>query len=88
MADSEVLFTITKEHLDTGLRGFPVGTCPNSHVDPMKGLFYGGYAIPELADRQPGGGHLPPHQARAAGRGPAGGLQEGAGGPIPSCIRA
>ena len=53
MADSEVLFTITKEHLDTGLRGFPVGTCPNSHVDPMKGLFYGGYAIPQLADKQP-----------------------------------
>lgn len=53
MADSEVLFTITKDLLDTGLRGFPVGTCPNSHVDPVKGLFYGGYAIPELAARQP-----------------------------------
>lgn len=53
MADSEALFTITKDHLDTGLRGFPVGTCPNSHVDPMKGLFYSGYAIPHLADKQP-----------------------------------
>lgn len=53
MADSEVLFTITKDHLDTGLRGFPVGTCPSSHVDPQKGLFYGGYPIPQLADRQP-----------------------------------
>lgn len=53
MAENEVLFSITKEHLDTGLRGFPVGTCPNSHVDPIKGLFYGGYAIPELANRQP-----------------------------------
>lgn len=53
MAESEVLFSITKDHLDTGLRGFPVGTCPSSHVDPMKGLFYGGYAIPELANRQP-----------------------------------
>ncbi len=53
MAESEVLFTITRESLDTGLRGFPVGTCPNSHVDPMKGLFYGGYAIPELADKEP-----------------------------------
>jgi citrate synthase len=53
MADSEVLFTITKEHLDTGLRGFPVGTCPNSHVDPMKGLFYGGYPIPALAEKAP-----------------------------------
>lgn len=53
MADSEVLFTITREHLDTGLRGFPVGTCPNSHVDPMTGLFYGGYPIADLAERQP-----------------------------------
>ena len=53
MADSEVLFTITKDHLDTGLRGFPVGTCPNSHVDPMKGLFYGGYAISDLAEKEP-----------------------------------
>ena len=24
----EVLFTITRDHLDTGMRGFPVGTCP------------------------------------------------------------
>nr|MDQ3003288.1 citrate synthase [Fibrobacterota bacterium] len=53
MAESEVLFTITKEHLDTGLRGFPVGTCPNSHVDPMTGLFYAGYAIADLAEKQP-----------------------------------
>src|SRR4051812_27192182 len=53
MSESEVLFKITKEHLDTGLRGFPVGTCPNSHVDPMTGLFYGGYAIADLAEKQP-----------------------------------
>ncbi len=53
MAESEVLFKITREHLDTGLRGFPVGTCPNSHVDPNKGLFYGGYAIPELSEKEP-----------------------------------
>jgi citrate synthase len=53
MAEGEVLFKITKEHLDTGLRGFPVGTCPNSHVDPVKGLFYGGYPIADLADKQP-----------------------------------
>lgn len=53
MAESEVIFKITKDLLDTGLRGFPVGTCPNSHVDPMKGLFYGGYAIPELAEKEP-----------------------------------
>jgi citrate synthase len=53
MTESEVLFKITRDSLDTGLRGFPVGTCPNSHVDPMKGLFYGGYAIPELSEKGP-----------------------------------
>lgn len=53
MAEGEVLFKITRDLLDTGLRGFPVGTCPNSHVDPMEGLFYGGYPIADLADKQP-----------------------------------
>jgi citrate synthase len=53
MADSEVLFSITRDLLDTGLRGFPVGTCPNSDVDPYKGLTYGGYPIADLAVRQP-----------------------------------
>lgn len=50
---TEVLFEITKDHLDTGLRGFPVGYCTTSTVDPQKGLFYSGIAIPELADWQP-----------------------------------
>jgi citrate synthase len=53
MAESEVLFTITRESLDTGLRGFPVGTCPNSHVDPIKGLFYAGYPISALSEKSP-----------------------------------
>jgi len=53
MADSEVLFTITRDHLDTGLRGFPVGTCPISSVDPIKGLSYGGYPIAALSQKQP-----------------------------------
>jgi citrate synthase len=54
MADeSEVLFTITRAHLDTGLRGFPVGTCTTSSVDPYKGLFYAGYPIENLAYLQP-----------------------------------
>jgi citrate synthase len=39
--------------LDTGLRGFPVGNCPNSKVDAVKGLFYAGYAIGELAYEEP-----------------------------------
>jgi citrate synthase len=49
----ETLFTITRDHLDTGLRGFPVGTCPISDVDPVKGLSYGGYPIAQLADLEP-----------------------------------
>jgi citrate synthase len=53
MSNSEALFTITNEHLDTGMRGFPVGTCPISDVDPMRGLSYGGYTIAELANKQP-----------------------------------
>jgi citrate synthase len=50
---SEPLFTITRDHLDTGLRGFPVGTCPISHVDAVEGLSYGGYPIAELAHLEP-----------------------------------
>jgi citrate synthase len=53
MAGDDVLFTITRDHLDTGLRGFPVGTCPISHVDPVEGLSYGGYPIAELAHLEP-----------------------------------
>jgi citrate synthase len=49
----DVLFTITRELLDTGLRGFPVGTCPISDVDAHKGLSYGGYPIAALADLEP-----------------------------------
>ena len=45
----EVLFTITKDKLETGLRGVPVGYCTTSYVDPQKGLFYIDKAIPELA---------------------------------------
>lgn len=50
---TEVLFQITKDHLETGLRGFPVGYCPTSTVDPEKGLFYSGKAINELAAWRP-----------------------------------
>lgn len=53
MADDEVLFQITKDKLDTGLRGFPVGYCPTSHVDPEKGLFYGDKPIPAIRDWKP-----------------------------------
>lgn len=46
----EVLFQITKEQLETGLRGFPVGYCNTSFVDPIKGLFYRERPISELAN--------------------------------------
>ncbi len=49
----EVLFAITKDKLDTGLRGFPVGYCTTSHVDPEKGLFYIEKPIDQLAYREP-----------------------------------
>ena len=39
MAD-EVLFTVTKEHLNTGLRGFPVGTVRTSAFQDSR-LFAG-----------------------------------------------
>lgn len=50
---AEVLFQITAEQLDTGLRGFPIGYCTTSFVDPQKGLFYVGKPIAELAFWEP-----------------------------------
>ncbi|MBA3957762.1 MAG: citrate (Si)-synthase [Parachlamydiaceae bacterium] len=50
---SDVLFEITKDNLETGLRGYPVGYCPTSTVDPVNGLFYSGQPVEELAFRQP-----------------------------------
>jgi citrate synthase len=49
----DVLFQITKDHLDTGLRGFPVGYCTTSYVDAQKGLFYVDIPIEKLAHLQP-----------------------------------
>lgn len=49
----EVLFSITKEQLETGLRGYPVGYCTSSSVDPMKGLFYVGKPVSEMTNWQP-----------------------------------
>lgn len=50
---ADVLFEITKDHLETGLRGFPVGFCPTSYVDPQKGLFYCNKPVADLAYREP-----------------------------------
>jgi citrate synthase len=48
MPEDQVLFQITKDKLETGLRGFPVGYCTTSFVDPQKGLFYIDRPITEL----------------------------------------
>lgn len=47
------LFEITEEHLETGLRGYPVGYCTTSVVDPVKGLFYAGSPVDQLATWEP-----------------------------------
>lgn len=49
----DVLFTVTKDHLETGLRGVPVGYCTTSKVDPQTGLHYVGEPITKLAYRDP-----------------------------------
>lgn len=50
MADvPQIEFTITNANLDTGLRGYPVGTCETSYVDPQEGVSYVGYPIADLA---------------------------------------
>jgi len=50
---SDILFQITTDHLDTGMRGFPVGKCTTSYVDAEKGLFYRGKSIREIAAWEP-----------------------------------
>ena len=50
---SDVLFEITKDNLETGLRGYPVGYCTTSTVDPVKGLSYVGKPVETLIDRDP-----------------------------------
>ena len=49
----DILFQITKDHLETGLRGVPVGYCTTSYVDPHKGLFYVGKPVAELIGKKP-----------------------------------
>ncbi len=53
MTNDEPLFTVHRSHLNTGLRGVPVGTCRTSFVTPTEGVHYCGYPIAELA-------HYPP----------------------------
>lgn len=49
----EILFTITEDNLETGLRGYPVGYCTTSTVDPNKGLYYAGHPVSELSNWEP-----------------------------------
>lgn len=53
MSDEEVLLEVTSNHLNTGLRGVPVGTCRTSFVTPTEGVHYCGYPIAELASFAP-----------------------------------
>ena len=53
MSESNVLFNITETHLNTGLRGFPVGTVRTSRVSPLEGVSYVGYPIADLAQLDP-----------------------------------
>jgi citrate synthase len=47
------LIEITEAHLNTGLRGVPVGTFRTSFVTPEGGVHYVGYPIDELAELDP-----------------------------------
>ena len=50
---SKILFEVTEDHLETGMRGYPVGYCTTSTVDPQKGLFYMGQPVLEMAEWEP-----------------------------------
>lgn len=50
---SNILFEVTEDHLETGLRGIPVGFCTTSTVDPQKGLHYVDQPVSELSHKSP-----------------------------------
>lgn len=50
---SDILFEIKTENLETGLRGYPVGYCTTSTVDPLRGLFYVGHPLSEMSNKAP-----------------------------------
>ena len=53
MSGDESIFDLTTAHLNTGMRGIPVGTCRTSFVTPTEGVHYCGYPIRELAMMSP-----------------------------------
>ncbi len=50
---ADVLFEVTEDKLETGLRGYPVGYCPTSKVDPELGLYYREKPLKEIYDSEP-----------------------------------
>lgn len=46
----KVLYEIREKDLEIGLRGFPVGYCITSKIDPIKGLYYVNQPIIDLVD--------------------------------------
>ena len=50
---SEKLFEVTEDHLETGMRGYPIGYCVTSTVNPEKGLYYMGQPVTELSNNKP-----------------------------------
>ncbi len=50
---TKILYEITDENLESGLRGIPVGYCTTSRVDPELGLHYRGRAVREFAHLKP-----------------------------------
>lgn len=53
MTSEEVIFELKNNHLNTGMRGVPVGTCRTSFVTPSEGVHYCGYPISELGGMEP-----------------------------------
>ena len=53
MAKAKILFEVTTDDLEIGLRGFPVGYCITSRVDPIKGLYYLEKPVKDLAYLRP-----------------------------------
>lgn len=53
MTGDETIFELKNNHLNTGMRGVPVGTCRTSFVTPSEGVHYCGYPISELGGMEP-----------------------------------
>ena len=51
--EKDVIFEVTKDHLETGMRNIPVGYCATSFIDAKKGLFYVGRPLADLISWSP-----------------------------------